>query len=243
MKERPNDGKSLPGSEGVRLATVIFELVPLIVGAAAVPLYPIVVLLFLLQDTGGLAKALSFVAGGIAMRLLQGLLFGLVLGAAMGAASEDGQRFGVSILLLIVGILLLITAFKKWQKVDDPDAPPPRWMAAISDMSAVKAVGAGTLYLAIAVKQWVFTLSAIGVIGEAGLGGTASAGLYLFYVLATQALVLPPILVYAVAPQRADRVLKAAQTWLERHDRTILVSVSLVFGVWFSYKGVTGLTG
>jgi uncharacterized membrane protein YidH (DUF202 family) len=208
-----------------------------------VPLYPIVVLLFLLQGTGGLGKALSFVAGGIAMRLLQGLLFGLVLGAAMGAASEEGQRLGVSILLLIVGILLLITAFKKWQKEDDPDAPPLRWMAAISGMSAVRAVGAGALYLAIAVKQWVFTLSAIGLISEAGLGKTAGVGLYLFYVLATQALVLPPILVYAVAPQRADRVLKAVQTWLERYDRTILVSVSLIFGVWFSYKGLTGLIG
>jgi uncharacterized membrane protein YidH (DUF202 family) len=225
------------------LATVIFDLLPLIVGATAVPLYPIVVLLFLLQDTGGLAKALSFVAGGIAMRLLQGLFFGLVLGAAVGASSEEGQRLGVSILLLIVGILLLITAFKKWQKEDDPDAPPLRWMAAISGMSAVRAVGAGALYLAIAVKQWVFTLSAIGLISEAGLAESAGVGLYLFYVVATQMLVLPPILVYAVAPQRADRVLKAAQTWLERHDRTILVSVSLVFGVWFSYKGITGLIG
>ena len=124
------------------MATVIFELLPLIVGATAVPLYPIVVLLFLLQDTGGLAKALSFVAGGIAMRLLQGLVFGLVLGAAVGASSEEGQRLGVFILLLIVGILLLITAFKKWQKEEDTDAPPPRWMAAISGMSAVRAVGA-----------------------------------------------------------------------------------------------------
>jgi hypothetical protein len=161
----------------------------------------------------------------------------------VGESSEEGQRLGVYILLLIVGILLLITAFKKWQKEEDPDAPPPRWMAAISGMSAVRAVGAGALYLAIAVKQWVFTLSAIGLISEAGLGESAGVGLYLFYVVATQMLVLPPILVYAVAPQRADRVLKAAQTWLERHDRTILVSVSLVFGVWFSYKGITGLIG
>jgi hypothetical protein len=183
------------------------------------------------------------VAGVIVMRLVQGLLFGLVLGAAMGASSEDGQRLGVSILLLIVGILLLITAVKKWQKEEDPDAPPPRWMAAISDVSAVRAVGAGTLFVAIAVKQWVFTLSAIGVIGEAELGETASASLYLFYVLATQTLVLPPILVYAVAPQRAARVLKAAQTWLERNNRAIVITVSLIFGAWFLYKGVTGLIG
>ncbi len=117
----------------------------------------------------------------------------------------------------------------------------PQWITAISDLSAVKAVGAGTFFVMIAVKQWVFTLSAIGVISEAGLGEAANAGLYLFYVLATQTLVLPPILVYAVAPQQAARSLQAAQTWLERHNRTIVITVSLIFGAWFLYKSVTEL--
>jgi hypothetical protein len=74
-------------------------------------------------------------------------------------------------------------------------------MTAISDLSAVKAVGAGTHFVTIAIKQWVFTLSAIGVISEAGLGGAANIGLYLFYVLATQTFVLTPILACDVAPQ------------------------------------------
>ena len=95
----------------------------------------------------------------------------------------------------------------------------------------------------VTVKQWVFTLSAIGVIGEAGLGEAANAGLYLFYVLATQTLVLASILVSAVALQQAARPLKAAQTWLEWHNGMIVMIVSLVFGAWFLYKGVTGLIG
>lgn len=206
------------------------------------PFYPIVVLV-LLQGQSGLVKALAFVAGNVAVRLAQGVLFGLVLGSAMGASSEDGQRLGVSTLLLIVGILLLITAVKKWQKAEDPDAPPPQWMTAISDLSAVKAVGAGALFVTIAIKQWVFTLSAIGVISEAGLGEAAGMGLYLFYALATQTLVLTPILVCAVAPQQSARLLKAAQSWLERRNRVIVIAVSLVFGVWFLYKGVSGLIG
>jgi hypothetical protein len=86
----------------------------LIVGATAVPFYPIVVLV-LLQGQGGLVKALAFVAGNIAVRLAQGVLFGIIFGVALAANSEYGQRLGVSTLLLIVGILLLITAVKKWQ--------------------------------------------------------------------------------------------------------------------------------
>jgi hypothetical protein len=224
------------------MGDVIVNLLLLIVGATVVPLYYIVVL-FLLQSKGGLLKAIAFMAGGITVRLVQGILFGLVFGAACEAYPEASPRLIVSTLLLIVGLLLLVTAFQQWRKQVDPDAPPPQWMTAIRGLSALKAVGAGALSVTLAVKQWVFTLSAIGIIGEAGLGGAANVGLYLFYVLATQTLVLAPILAYAVAPQQSAKPLKAAQTWLERYNRAIMIVVSLIFGVWFLFKGITGLIG
>lgn len=224
------------------MGNVLVELLPVIVGAAVVPLYPIVVLL-LLQSQSGLHKAVAFVSGVVAVRLVQGVLFGLLLGAAMADSSEEGQRLIASTLLLVVGILLLVAAFKKWRKEVDPDEPPPKWMTGISSLSAPRAVGMGALYVIIAVKQWVFTLSAIGIIAEAELGQAAGTALYLLFVLATQVLVLPPILAYAVAPARAAAPLQAAQAWLERHNRVIVVTVSLVFGLWFSYKGIVGLLG
>ena len=219
---------------------VIFDLIPLIVGAAVVPLYSIAVLL-LLQSKGGLFKAVAFVTGGIIVRLVQGILLGLVVGAACEANSESGPRLIISTLLLIAGILLLVTAFKQWRWQDDPDAPTPQWMIAIVGLTAIKAVGAGALFVTIAFKQWVFTLSAIGVISEAGPGGKANIGAYLFYVLGTQSLVLVPILAYAVAPHQTAKSLKAAQTWLEGHNRPIVIVMSLIVGAWFLIKGITGL--
>jgi hypothetical protein len=222
------------------LRDVIVNLLPLIVGAAVVPLYSIAVLL-LLQSKGGLLKAFAFVAGSVTVRLVQGILLGLVIGPACMANSEPGPRLIVSTLLLIVGILLLITALRQWRKQDDPDAPTPQWMSAIGGLSAPKAVGAGALFPIIAVKQWVFTLSAIGVIGEVGPGGVADVGAYLFFVLATQTLVLAPILAFAVAPHRTAKPLQATQAWLERNNRAIVIVMSLVLGVWFLFKGITGL--
>ena len=75
------------------MGDVIVELLPLIVGATVVPLYLIVVL-FLLQSKDGLVTTLGFVAGSIAMRLVQGLLFGLVFGAAVGRPSSGLRRLG-----------------------------------------------------------------------------------------------------------------------------------------------------
>jgi uncharacterized membrane protein (UPF0136 family) len=91
------------------------DLLLLIVGATAVPLYPVAVLL-MLQGQGGLLKAIAFVGGNVAVRLAQGVFFGLVFGTTMAASSEDGQRLGVSMLLLIVGILLLITPLRNGRR-------------------------------------------------------------------------------------------------------------------------------
>jgi hypothetical protein len=212
-----------------QMGYVIVDLFPLIVGAAVMPLYSIAVLL-LLQSKGGLLKAIAFVFDGVAVRLVQGILFGFVIGRACQANSEPGPKLIVSTLLLIVGILLLVTAFKQWRKQDDPDAPTPQWMSAVRGFSALRALGAGGLFPLIAVKQWVFTLSAIGVIGEAGLGGKASVGVYLFFVLATQTLVLGPILAYTVAPHWAAKPLETTRAWLERNNRAIVIVMSLVIG-------------
>ena len=121
--------------------------------------------------------------------------------------------------------------------------PPPKWIAAISGLSAAKAFGMGTLLVAIAAKQWVFTLTAIAMIGEAQLNQAGSIAAFFFYVLAAQSLVLAPIVVYAVAPTQSAKGLEAAQNWLERYNRPIVVAISTIFGILFLWKGITGLIG
>lgn len=219
---------------------VLLTLLPVIAGATLVPIYPILVML-LLQSNRGLGKAIAFVAGALVVRLAQGILFGFVFGAAIEAHPDDGADLIASTLLVVVGILLLIAGVKKWRKQADPDDPPPQWMAAIGGFSALTAFGAGMLYLAISIKQWVFTLTAIDIIEGAELAVATQVGLYLIYVLATQVLVLIPIAMVAVAPQRSAKPLAAAQGWLERNNRPIVIAVSLVFGVWFLAKGINGL--
>ena len=178
---------------------VIVYLLPLIVGAALLPTW-IILALFLLRGEGGVRKALAFAAGAMTVRLVQGVLFGYVFGTAADAYGESGSNLITSTLLLVVGIVMLITAVMKWRKEEDPDAPPPKWMAILGGLSALQAFGVGALLMALDVKQWVFTLSAIAVIEQAQLSHTGNVLTYLFFVVAAQSLVLAPILVSAVAP-------------------------------------------
>ncbi len=178
---------------------IVLDLLPLIIAAAALPVW-IIISLLLLRGQGGVTRAAAFSAGAMTVRVVVGLLFGFVLG---GFADADARIGAIkSTLLLVLGILLLVAAYKKWHKEEDPDAPPPKWMATLSGMSAPKAFGAGALLMTIAPKQWVFTLSAIATIREAQLGQAGGALAYLFFMLAAQSLVLAPVVI-SVAARRS----------------------------------------
>lgn len=218
------------------------SLLPLIVGAALLPVW-IVIVLFLLRGEGGVGRAAAFAAGAMLVRLVQGFLFGYVFGAAGDEYGAEGSGLIAATLLLVVGLLMLVSGVKSWRKEEDPDAPPPKWMALLDGVTPLKAFGMGALLMAIAMKQWVFTLSAIAVIEEAQLTQTGSVLAFLFFVFAAQSTMLAPILFAAVAPAQSARLLEAAQGWLARHNRIIVIAVSLIFGLWFLWKGVTGLLG
>lgn len=222
------------------MGAVFAELLPLIIAAAVLPLW-IIVALFLLRGEGGLLKASAFVAGVAGVRLLQGVLFGLVF----GSDDAGGDRAGTvkATLLLVVGLLMLVAAYKKWRKEEDPDGPPPKWMSMFGEMPPLKALGVGALGMIVGVKQWVFTLSALAIIDEGQVGLSEAILLYLLFVLGAASLMIAPILVAALAPDQADRLLDRTQGFLERYNRIITITVSLVFGVWFVWKGVTGLIG
>jgi hypothetical protein len=219
---------------------ILVDLLPLIIAAAVLPLW-IIISLLLLRGEGGVRRATAFSAGAMTARIAYGLLFSLIVGAS--ADSGDDARSGVikSTLLLVLGILMLALAYKKWRKEEDPDAPPPKWMTMLSSMPPLKAFGLGALLMTIAVKQWVFTFSAIATISEAQLDGVAGALAYLFFVVAAQSLMLAPIVVTLVTPAQSARILDSALGWLERYNRPITVGVSLIFGVWFAWQGISGI--
>lgn len=218
------------------------EFITLTIGAAVVPVWIIIVLL-LLRGESGLFKALAFVGGQILVRLTQGFLFGNVLAASPDAQTEQGAHAITSILLLLIGILLWITATLKGLKQEDPDAPPPKWLKMFDSISVAKAFGLSMALMLVAVKQWVFTLGVLGVISEANLETPNNVIAFLIFVLGAQSLVFIPIALTAVAPKQSAHLLEASSQWLERNNRMIVIVVSVIFGTYFVWQGIAGLLG
>jgi Sap, sulfolipid-1-addressing protein len=225
------------------MGSVIISLLPLIIGSALVPIQIIIVILLLKSPRQGLLKASAYVGGMTTLRLLQGLIFGLILTGGASATAEESSGKGpiVSTLLLVLGIFFLITAYKQWRKDDDPDAPPPKWLAMMDSFTPIKAFGLGFGLLLIGAKFWVFTLTAIAVIGEAALGQPTSTLTYLLFVLLAESLLLIPILIRVILPQQSKSILEKTSAWLTQYNRPIVILVSLVFSLLFMFQGASGL--
>lgn len=224
------------------MGQAILELIPFVLASAAVPIFVIVTLLLLLGE-GGVVKASAFIAGVTLTRLVQGLLFGLLFSAAAAEDDAYDPRSGAAIVMLLLGILLLVKAARTILKVDDEDAPPPRWMTAIPAWSAGKAFVIGAVWVAIAAKLWVFTLGAVEVIQEANLSTGQSAFVYVLFVVAAQSLGIIPVAAAAISPVRAEPVLARTSKLLEAHNKKIIIVVSVIFGIYFVASSLDKLLG
>lgn len=217
--------------------SLLLDLLPLMLGAALAPLW-LIILLLILQSRRGLVKATAFVAGITLVRLLQGWLFGYVLGQASVLAESNVPRLIMAMLLMALGLMLLISALKSLVNAPDPDAPPPKLFQQIDQAKPLKLLGIGIMLTSIAPKFWVFTLAALGIIREANLDSFAAALIaYGIYILGAQALLLLPLLLYALVPGPASGLLRALNEWLTSNQRVIGLVVSLLFGTLFFWKG------
>jgi hypothetical protein len=228
--------------ESINMRDVIITMLPLMVSAALAPA-PVIIVLLLLRGPGGLVTAAAFVGGMTIVRIAQGVLLGFVLVEALAATGGDGTGGVGATLLLVLGILLWVTAIRTFLKAEDPDEPPPAWIGRLLSASPLAAFGIGAALVAIAAKQWVFTLGALGVIGDAPLGRRDATIAYLIFVFGAEALILFPLAASAVAGEGAAVVLERVGLWLERNTRPIKIAASIVFGTYFLWKGVTGLIG
>jgi len=222
---------------------MLADLVPLVIGAAVGGPMWVVMTLLLLRSHHGVSRAAAFAAGAITVRLLQFVLFSRIFGVVLNSGGEAELRLMSSILLLLAGIVLLITAAKTWFKEADPEAPPSKWVAALGKVSAPVAFGMAVVMMFLGFKQWVFTLSAIAVIDEANLGKIASVLSYILFIAAAQSLMLAPIIASAFTPAQSSKMVTRMLAWLERHSRAITIVVSLIFGIWFLSKSVAELLG
>jgi cadmium resistance protein CadD (predicted permease) len=219
-----------------------FDLLPIAVATAITP-GRILALILLFHTPRAVFTSLAFVGGMTTNMLIEGLAFALIFSITgnFDVVGAEGPPAIMAILFIVIGILMLVGAAKVIFQEEDEDKAPPKWLAEIEAFTPGKAYKLGLSWLFVSPKQWIFTLTAVGVIFAANLEPLASLANYLIYILIALSLFFLLILVYVFLGERSQALMDRLFKWLKKNAMTILTLVFIVFGLYFLVKGLIGL--
>ena len=146
---------------------------------------------------------------------------------------------------LILGILLILAAFRNWKKRPKPGekVSVPKWMSSIDTMTAGKALGLAVLLSAVNPKNLALLIAAGVAIASAGLDSTQLIIALLIFVILACCSVAAPVVVYLVMGDKATPALNSWKSWLISNNATVMTILFLVFGFVVLSKGIGALIG
>jgi len=221
----------------------IGDLLPLSIGIAVNPI-PIILVVLILDSPKGRANGLTFLGSWFLGLTFLATVALLLTDATESATGDQGSTIE-AVVRLLLGVLLLYIASKKWGKRprQGEEAELPNWMASLNALSWVRLLGLGLTFTIVNPKHIALTVAAMITIAQAGdKSGTAIALLAIFIVLSSAGVAIPVI--YSLAGgEGAKATLAEWKEWLSANNAAILAVLFLVFGVVLLSKGLGGLLG
>lgn len=210
------------------------------VGVAISPI-PVIAVILMLFSRAAARNALAFLVGWVAGLVGIGVV---VLAIGVDGAQGDGSSSGGT-LKVVIGALFLLLGVRQWRRRPRAGREPemPRWLSALDDFSAAKALGLGLLLTVPNPKNLGLTVAAAASIGGAGLdAGEEAVALVVFVVIASLTIAVP-VVAFLVAGDRATPALTAVREWLTANSATVMTVLFLVLGAKVLGDGIAILTG
>lgn len=196
--------------------------------AAASPI-PIIGVILILSTPRAHSNSLALFAGWLFGVFGVGLLL-LALSSGAGYDSEDSGSDPVKIVL---GVLLLLVAGRQWrgrpQGGEQPDLPG--WMRTVDNFDAMRAAALGFALAAINPKNLLLVAAGASAIAATGEPTSDQIAKLLIFTAVASIGVATPIVVNAVAGERADPLLASMRAWLARNNATVLAVICALIGI------------
>src|SRR5215471_5791313 len=119
---------------------VLLKMLPFALGTITPTMIGLIVLF--LTSAKGLAKSISFILGRYIVYVLWGLICLYLADIIVSYESVRSSTLSV-VFFLVIGLLLLILAIRTYFGEDDPDTPPPKFMAILDQLGPFKLFGLG----------------------------------------------------------------------------------------------------
>lgn len=223
------------------MGSAVGEILPLGIGVAVSP-FPIIAVILMLLTRRAKSNAPAFLAGWIVGLAVVGVIV-LLISSGADVATYDERSTAASALRALVGVLLLLLAWRQWQNRPEKGEEPqmPRWIQRIESVNPAMALGLGALLSGLNPKDTTLAVLAAVAIAQAGLSaGESAVTLAIFIAIATVSVVAPITLYFALG-ERAEETLNGWKAWLTENNATVMAVLFLVFGVVLVGQGIRGL--
>ncbi|HEY1716277.1 MAG TPA: GAP family protein [Solirubrobacteraceae bacterium] len=213
------------------------------VGVAISPL-PIIAVVLMLATSRGRVNGPAFLLGWVAGLAILGTVV-LLVSSGADASSNGAPATWVSVLKLVLGAAGLLGAAAQWRGRPKGDAPPalPKWMSAIDQLGAGKALGMGALLSSLNPKNLLITVGAAAGIAQTGISAGEQAVALAIFVLIASLGVGAPVAIFFLMGERAAKLLAEMKDWMGAHNAAIMAVLFLVLGTKLIGDGISGLAG
>ncbi|MFF1556030.1 GAP family protein [Streptomyces sp. NPDC058279] len=187
--------------------------------------------ILLLSSERGVRKGLTFVLSWLA-NLLVVIACVLLLTGGQPPSRHSAPSTAAAGVKCAIGVgLVLYGAYRRRRPPRPPH--PPRWSTLLDDASLVTAAG-----LAWLLQPWGLVAAGAASVVAADLSSVATwLALTGFCLLATLGLIVMEL--YSVwAPAAAGARLDALRIWIEQHQEQLIVTLSLLAGLWLAVRGI-----
>lgn len=222
------------------MGSVIGDILPVALGVAISPV-PIIAVILMLLAPGARATSIAFASGWVvAVIVVVSIVTALV---PPSSASQDDGSIIAGLLQLLVGVAAVFLGVKQWQSRPKGDEEPrlPAWMAAIDEMTAVKAAGLGFLLAGVSPKNLALCIAGGAAIGGGGLDGVGVLIAVLVFVLIASCTVVLPVVLFLTAQEKMQKPLDDLRAWLTVNNSTVMAVLLVVLGVVILGKGIGSL--
>lgn len=224
------------------MGQAIGDVLPAAVGVGFNP-FAIIAAILLVLSPKSRANGPAFLVGWlVGMIVVVGLA--VLVTSPDDISGEDGDPASTSYVIeVVVGLLLLLLAYRTWKKrpTDDDTPPIPRWMGAIAQATPIKALGIGAMFSGVYPKSFLFNIATGTMIGQADLSAGEAIVPVAVYALVASIGVGAPVIWHMASPRSAATTLEGWRTWLTVNNKAVTAVLLLVFGVMIFGTGFGGL--
>lgn len=204
--------------------------------AVALSPMPIAALLLMLLSKRAKINSIGFLIGWtLGLAFLVTVVSSLISGS--GSSSLHPLR---NIINGALGVFLILFALKEWRGRPRKNRKPhmPKWMAAISSFSPIKAFGVGFLLATVNFKNTPMGIAAANIMSRGS--EVEQLPLLVYYLLLGSSTITIPVLGFLLFGSHIQKTLAGVKEWLVNHNNVIMFVLFLILGVMLVYKAFNG---